>query len=478
LLLLVAGGVIIASRTDLFGGSSIDSVAVLPFVNASGNPNSEYLSDGISESIIDNLSQLSGLQVVARSTVFRYRSNKLPDPLAVGHDLHVRGVVTGQLIQRGDTLVIRASLTDVKKGTQIWGQQYDRRMSDVLAVQRELSEEISNQLRTRLTGEERKKLTRRNADTNEAYQLYLKGHYFISRYNNEEAIKRGITYLNNAIGRDPTYALAYAGLADAYYNLSNLYVPPNEAMPRVREAAKRALALDDSLAEAHASLALAKAWYEFDFKGGEREFQRAIALNPNEADIHRKYADFLMAIDQTDRALAEDRRAEQLDPLSVNASWDVGRALFFARRYDDALEQARRTIELDDRFAYAYYLEAEVAVQRGRYEDALTLLDHAIQLGGRTPLLVAYRGVILARTGQRDEAMKAMNELQARRGAYSNLFLARIHAALGENDEAIRLLEQVYNDRSESIVWLKVDPTFDTLRKEPRFVALVKKVGL
>lgn len=475
ILLALAAIVTVSWRSGLFG-NAIDSVAVLPFVNGSGSPNSDYLSDGISESIIDNLSQLPGMKVIARSTVFRYKGKSV-DPMIVGHDLQVRAVVTGQLIQRGDTLVIRASLTDVKRGTQIWGQQYDRKMSDILAVQQELSEEISSQLRLRLTGEEKKRLTRRNADTNDAYQAYLKGHYFITRFNNEDSIKRGITYLNDAIARDPTYALAYAGVADAYYNLSNLYLPPNVAMPRAREAAQRALSLDDSLADAHASLGLVKAWYEFDFTGGEREFQRAIMLNPNDADIHRKYGDLLTVLSQFDTALAEKRRAEQLDPLSVLASWDVARALYFAKRYEDAMEQTRRTIELDDRFAYAYYLEAQIAVDRGRPEDAIPLMAKAIQLGGRSPLLVTFWGFVNARAGHREEAMQAIHELQARTG-YMPLFLARLHAALGENDEAMRLLEQVYNDRSESIVWLKVDPTFDSLRKDPRFVALVKKVGL
>jgi eukaryotic-like serine/threonine-protein kinase len=476
LFLLAVAAAMVAWRGGLFGDAAIDSVAVLPFVNGSGSPSSDYLSDGISESIIDNLSQLPGLKVTARSTSFRYKG-KNADPLGVGHDLQVRAVVTGQLIQRGDTLVIRASLTDVKRGTQMWGQQYDRKMSDVLAVQQELSEEISSQLRSHLTGDEKRRLTRRNADTNEAYQLYLKGHYFITRYNNEEAIKRGITYLNEAIARDPAYALAYAGVADAYYNLSNLYLPPNLAMPRAREAAQRAIALDDSLADAHASLALVKAWYEFDYAGGERELQRAIMLNPNDADIHRKYGDLLMVLSQFDRALAENRRAERLDPLSAQASWDVGRALFFARRYEDALEQCRRTIELDDRYAYTYYLEAQIAVQHGRLDDALELMNKAMQLGGRTPLLLTYWGYVNAKAGHREEALKAMHELQARNG-YMPLFLARLHAALGENDEAIRLLEQVFDDRSESIVWLNVDPTFDSLRKDPRFAALVKKVGL
>jgi serine/threonine protein kinase/Tfp pilus assembly protein PilF len=475
-LLAVIAVLIITGREQLFGGNGIDSVAVLPFVNASGNPNSDYLSDGISESVIDNLSQLPGLQVVARSTVFRYKS-PAADPLAVGRELKVRGVVTGQLIQRGDTLVIRAALTDVKKGTQVWGQQYDRKMSDVLAVQRELSEEITSQLRTRLTVEERKRLTRRNADSNEAYQFYLKGHYFISRYNNDEAIKRGIGLLNQAIEQDPSYALAYAGIADAYYNLSNLYLPPKEAMPRAREAARRALELDDSLAEAHASLGLVKAWYEWDFKGGEREFRRAIDLEPNDSDFHRRYANFLMAAGQLDHALVESRKAEQLDPLSAQASWDVSRALFFARRYDEALEQAKRTIELDDHFAYAYYMQAEIATERKQFAQSVQLLNKAMQLSGRTPLLVAFLGYTYAQAGQTADAQKLIAELEARPGGYIALFLARIKTALGQHDEALRLLQQVYNDRSESIVWLKVDPTFDALRGDARFAELLKRVG-
>jgi serine/threonine-protein kinase len=475
-LAVIAIGVFVSLRTGLFA-DTIDTVAVLPFVNASGNPNSNYLSEGISDSIIDNLSQLPGLKVSAPSAVSRYKDKPI-DPTAIGHDLHVRGVVTGQLIQHGDTIVIRAALTDVKRGTQIWGQQYERKQSDVLGMQREMSEEISSQLRWHLTGEERKRLTRRNADTNEAYQLYLKGHYFITRYNNDDAIRRGIGYLNDAIAHDPSYALAYAGLADAYYNLSNLYLPPNEAMPRAREAARRALAIDDSLAEAHASLALVKTWYEFDYAGGEHELQRAIALNPNDADIHRKYGDLLLALGQFDRGLAEDRRAEQLDPLSVYASWDVGRALFFARRYDDAMVQAQRTVELDDHYAYSYFLIAEIYVARGEFDKASEAVAKAIQLGDRKPLLVSYLGYVNARAGRRAEAQRAIDELQARPGLYWPLFVARVRVALGQNDETIKLLEQLYNDRSESIVWLKVDPTFDTLHGDPRFTALLKKVGM
>ncbi len=462
-----------------FFADRIDSVAVLPFVNASGNPNSEYLSDGLTDSIMDSLSQLPELKVVAHSTVFRYKG-KNTDPLAVGLELHVRGVVTGRLIQRGNTVVVRASLTDVKRGTQVWGHQYDRNLSDVVALQKDLSEEISSQLQPHLTGEERKLLSRRRPESNEAFQLYLKGHYFSTRFNDEEAIRKGIGYFNQSIERDPGYALAYAGLASAYFALSNLFMPPREAMPRVREAAERALALDDSLGAAHTCMALALVWYDWDFVNGEKEFRRAIALNANDAEGHQYYGDFLAAMGRFDEALVEKRRAEQLDPLSVNASWDVGRTLYYAGRDEDAIEQAKHTLDLDRSFPYVYYLQAQIEYRKGHLPQALELMQRAMQLGGHTQLLVTNWGMINARAGNHEEAQRAMDELRTRAaGTYTlPLFLARIYAASGNNDEAMKNLEQVYNDRSESAVWLKVDPSLVSLRKDPRFIALIRKVGL
>jgi Tfp pilus assembly protein PilF len=433
----------------------------------------------LSDSIMDSLSQLPELQVVARSTVFRYKG-KNTDPLAVGRELHVRGVVTGQLIQRGNTVVVRASLTDVKRGTQVWGQQYDRNLSDVVELQKDLSEEISSQLQPHLTGEERKMMSRRRPESNEAFQLYLKGRYFSSKFNDEEAIRKGIGYFNQSIERDPTYALAYAGLASSYFNLSNLFMPPREAMPRVREAAERALALDDSLAQAHTCMALALVWYDWDFAKGEKEFRRAIALNANDAEAHRLYGDFLTAVGRFDEAIAEKRHAEQLDPLSLTASVDVGRTLFFAGRYEDAVEQAKRTLDLDPSFPYVYYLQAQIEYRKGNLPQALALMQRSMQLGGHTQLLITMWGMMNARAGNRDKALEAIAELHKRAaGTYTlPLLLARIYAALGNNDEAMKNLEQMYNDRSESAVWLNVDTTLDPLRKDPRFIALVRKVGL
>ena len=481
-----AAGIAIAVALILIGvavvkngvfADHIDTVAVLPFVNVSHDPNVEYLSDGISDSVIDSLSQLPQLHVVARSTVFRYKGKGV-DPLALARELNVRGIVTGELTQQGDRVVVRARLTDAKKGTQIWGEQYDRKIADVLSLQQELAQEISTQLRSRLTGEEKKLLAKGTSEDNEAFQLYLKGRYFETRYNDEEAIRRGIDYFNQAIQRDPTYALAYTGLAEAYFNLSNLHMPPREAMPRVREAAQRALALDDSLAAAHTSMALALVWYDWNFAKGEQEFQRAIALNPNDVDTHLHYGDFLVAVGRFDAGIAEKRRAEQLDPLSLTPSWDVGRALYYAGRYDEAIEQAKRTQELDRNFPYVYYLQAQIANRRGNSHDALALMQRALDLGGRNTLLVATWGYINARAGNRDEALHAMDELRTKSSKYVlPLFLARIHANLGESDQAMDYLERVYADRSESVVWLKVDPSFEPLRKDPRFIALVKRVG-
>ena len=463
-------------RSGVFAADRIDSVAVLPFVNLSGNAASEYLSDGISDSVTDSLSQLPTLHVVASSRSLRYKARTI-DPVSAGRELNVRGVVTGQLLQRGQTLVVRARLTDVKQGTQVWGQQYDRGVSDVLSLQQDLAEQISRQLRLHLSGEEKKLLVRRQSVDGEAFKLYLQGRYFNSKYNDVEAIRHGIDYFNKAIERDPTYALAYAGLADGWFNLSNLHLAPKEAMPRVREASQHALALDETLSQAHTCLALVKAWFDWDFVAGEREFRRAITLNPGDAEGHRLYGDFLIAMGRFDEAIAEKHRAEQLDPLSLRATWDVARAFFYAGRFDDALEQVRRTLELDRNFAYAYAMRSQIAFGQGETKQAFEFLNRAISLAGRTQLLVTMEGSMNGAVGNRAAAIAAMQEL-SKSGSYTlPLFLARIHTALGDHDQAFRYLREVYEDRSESIVWLKVDPSFEPLRADPRFATLLHKVG-
>ena len=457
-----------------FATTAIDSVAVLPFVNATGSPDNEYLSDGIAESIIDSLSQLPETRVLPRSTSFRYKGRDV-DPLSAGKELKVRGVVTGSVRQRGETIVVRASLSDVRTGAQVWGEQYEARVSNVLSLQQEMAREISAKLRLQLTGAEKALLTKRTAASPEAFELYLKGRYQLNKYT-EESSRKAIDLFNRAIDADPSYALAHAGLADAHYRLSNIYMPPREAMPRSRKAAMRALEIDDSLGPAHAALATVLAWYDWDFEHGAAEFRRAIALNPADSDNHRSYATFLTAIGRFDEAVAEGQKAVELDPLSAPASYSLARTLYFAGRLPEAKKALRATLDLNDRFAHAYFLSAQIALREGNVAEAVRLTDEAIAVGGRSPLYVTFRGYISARTGDRASAVQAMNELKARPNYTLPLFLARIHTGLGEHDQALRWLEQCVADRSESVLWLKVDPTFAPLRNDPRFVSLVKRI--
>ncbi|HEY2325683.1 MAG TPA: protein kinase [Thermoanaerobaculia bacterium] len=476
LILLCAALIAYAIGSNALIDRPIDTIAVLPFVNASGDPSSDYLSDGIAESITDSLAQIPRMQVIARSTAFRYKGKNV-DPLAVGKELHVRGVVTGQLLTRGNTLILRATLTDVKKGTQVWGEQYDRKLADVLAVQRDLAQEISSGLRMRLSGSEKAMLARRTSASPEAYQAYLRGRYQLNK-DTEESLRKALEYFNQAIEEQPDYALAYAGLASTYYELSNIYMSPNEVMPRAREAAERAVHLDASLPEAHSALALVRAWYDWDFAAGEKEFRRAIELNPNNADAHRVYGDFLIVRRQFDRGLAEKKRAEQLDPLSVVASWDVGRAYFYEGRFAEAEQQAKKTITLDEKFPSVYLLRTQIALAQNRLPDAIALAKQTIAVGGPKPLYVSTLGYIEALAGDRAGAEATIAQLNASPGYTLPLFLARVNAALGNRDQAMGWLEKLYSERSESIVWLRVDPTLQSLRNDPRFVALEKRVGI
>ncbi len=463
-------------RSGAFADHPINTVVVLPFENATGDKASEYLSDGIAESVTDALAQIPQLQVIAHSTAAKYKGRNV-DPLQVGRDLHVRAVVTGQLLRNGETLVIRADLTDVDKGTQVWGEQFSRKMADVLAVQQEMAERISSELQVKLSGDQKKRLKQAAPENPAAYQAYLKGLFFYNTYT-EESVRKSVTFFSEAVRADPSYAAAYAGLASAYYYLSNQYMPPREAMPLAREAAEQAVRIDDNSADGHATLGLVRTWYDWDFAAGEQEFRRALLLNPNDAEAHRFYGDFLIVTRQFDRAIAEKRLAEQLDPLSVPASFDVARALFFAGRYAEAEQQDRRTLELDPHFPVAYGLRAQIALQQHRINDALPLLERTMQEGGRKPLFLATWGYANALAGNREVALATIEELKASPTYTLPLFLARVNAGLGNKEETLRQLSMLYAERSESVVWFTVDPTLDSVRSDPRFVAMVKRIGL
>ncbi|MBI3697405.1 MAG: protein kinase, partial [Acidobacteria bacterium] len=359
---LLAGGSFFVWRVT--SGKAIDSLAVLPFVNVGADPNTEYLSDGITENLINSLSQIPKLRVVPRNRVFRYKGRET-DTEKIGRELNVRAVLTGRVVQRGDSLNIQTELVDVAADSQLWGRQYERKFSEIIPVQEEIAKEVSEKLRLRPTGEEQKRLAKRYTENAEAHQLYLRGRYYWNR-RTTETLKRAAEYFRQAIDKDPTYALAWAGLADCYA-LYGAYgvLPPPEAAPKAKEAANRALVLDDRLAEPHAALGLAKTVYDWDWSGAEREFKRSIEINPSYATAHYWYSICLGATGRLDEAIAGSKRAQEADPLSPNIGTAAGDMFYFARRYDQAIKQYRKTLDMDPNFPRAHWFLAMAYEQVG-----------------------------------------------------------------------------------------------------------------
>ncbi len=459
---------------------TIDSVAILPFANEGANPDAEYLSDGIAESIINSLSQLPKLRVMASSTVFRYKGQEV-DPRKAGQDLRVDAVLTGNLFQRGETLIIKAELVRVSDGTQLWGDEYRRKSSDALAVQEDIAKQISEKLRLRLTSDEQKRLTKHYTENAEAYRFYLKGRYYWNK-RTPESLNKGIEYFQQAIDNDPSYALAYAGLADSYSLLGSTTggLSPRENFPKARAAALKALEIDDALAEAHAALALVRLRYDWDWPAAEREIKRAIELNPNYATTYQWYANYLAIMGRLDEAIAEEKRAQELDPLSLNINTIVARRFYDARQYDQAIEQCQKTLEMDPNFAQAHFTLGQAYEQKTRYEEAIAALTKATTLSPSNPFHVSALGHAYAVSGQKSEAMKILDQLNelSQRRYVSPHEIAIIYAGLGEKEQAFAWLEKAYADRSWRLPFLKVEPRFDSLRSDPRFADLVRRVGL
>jgi TolB-like protein/Flp pilus assembly protein TadD len=457
------------------GSDAIDSIAVLPFTNDSGDPEHEYLSDGISESLINNLSHLPQLKVIARSSSFRFKG-KNTDPQEVAKALGVRAILNGRVARRGDRLQISAELIDTRDQRQVWGEQYNRSLSDILTVQEEIAQDISEKLRLRLSGEDRERLTKRYTKNSEAYQAYIQGRYFWNK-RNKESLEKGIQYFNQAIEKDPNYALAYAGLADSYLILGNLsLLPPREAYPKARAAATKALELDGALAEAHVSLAFIKHLFEWDWSSAERGFKQALQLNPNYGPGHQWYGVSLAARGRTAEAIAEAKRAQEVDPLSLTINAVVGWMFFLARQYDQAIEQEKKTLEMDPNFALAHSYLAVAYEQKGMYKEALAQFQNASIASEE--VLLGELGHVYAVAGRRSEArevLNKMNELSKER--YVPPYqMALIHVALGEKDQAFALLEKAYEDRFPWLIHLKVEPRLDPLRSDPRFEDLVRRV--
>lgn len=456
----------------------IDSLAILPLANASSDPGMEYLSDGITESIINSLSQLPKLRVVPRGTVFRYKGQEV-DPQQAGRELGVRAVLTGRVLQLGDSLIVKTELADVAQQSQLWGEQYRRKLTDIFTLQEEIAEEISQKLRLRLTGEEKQKLVKRYTDNTAAYHLYLKGRYYVNK-RTPEWIRKGAEHFQQAIDLDPNYGLAYAGLADAYAFLASSTggQPPHDTYPKAKAAAQKALELDETLGEAHCSLGFSCLLYDWDFAESERQFKRAIELSPNYANAHDGYAFYLKASGQHEAAIGECLRAQELDPLSLFTMLSLSWAYYFARRFDDALAQVRKVLEMDPNFGFAHWHLGMIYLQKGQHDDAISALRKAVNLTGGIPTFLSHLGHAYGKSGKHREARQMLAQLESlsKRQYVSSYFIAMIHLGLGDLDRTFECLAKANEERAGSLVFVRVEPMLDSLRGTSRFVDLAERV--
>ena len=455
-------------------------LAVLPFVNGSADPNAEYLSDGITESLINSLSRLPNLKVMSRDSAFRYKG-KDTNVQTVARELGVRTVLKGRVTQLGGNLAISAELIDATDSSHIWGQQYSRKPADIFALQEKIAKEITKALRLRLTGQEEKSLARTYTTNPEAYRGYLQGRYWANK-RTEDGINKGIECFQQAIAKDPAYALAYCGLADCYSMHANYgFLPPKVGYSRANDAALKALELDDTLSEAHVSLGFIKSDYTWDWAGSEKEFQRAIALNPNYATAHQWYGYALWRTGRFEESIAEHRRALQLDPLSLPVNRNLGLAYYLARQYDFAIEQLQKTREMDPTFVLTREYLGLAYLEKGMYQEAIVSCEEAAAPVSASPYALSAVGYVYAVTGKESEVQKVRDRLQkhSQQKYLSPRFMASIYAGLGEKEKALESLNVAYQDRSLQIgPGIIADPTYDSLRAEPRFQDLLRRMGL
>jgi TolB-like protein/Tfp pilus assembly protein PilF len=457
---------------------SIDSIAILPFANMGGNADADYLSDGITESLTDSLSELPNLKVMSKSAVSRYKG-KEPDVPAVGRALGVRAVLTGRITQRGDNLTVSAELVDAADNSHLWGEQYDRKLADVLAVQNDIAHQIADKLRLRLSNTQMAHMTKRQTANPEAYQLYLKGRYFAGQFT-PDSLSKGMNYFRQAIALDPTYALAYDGMSYYYDLIEDTDDTPSAVMLKAKEAALKAVALDDSLVEPHVELASAYFSYDFDWPAAEREFERAFSLNPNYAAAHEYYGWYLLTQGRTDQAIQEGQRAAQLDPLSPEIHSLLGWVLYFARRYDQAAEELHKCLELDPNYWMGDYQLGLAYAQLGRFDDAIAAQRKAAKLFASASWIQTEIARENAIAGKIPEARQALQDLlkRSRTTHVVPYGIATVYAALGDKDQAFAQLEQAYSQRSFFLDFLKVDPELDSLRSDPRFQSLLSRMKM
>ena len=461
--------------------AAIQSIAVLPFQNKSTEPETEYLSDGLAESLIYRLSQLPNLKVSPTSSVFSYK-NKQIDPITVGNQLGVNAVLSGRIVHRGDNLTISAELVDVRQNKLLWGEQYERKTSEVLQTQREIARQIVDKLKLKVSGDE-KGLTKHYTESNEAYQLYLRGRYYWNK-RNAESFHKAISYFQQAIERDPGFALAHAGMADTYALMGGPEAggdqSPNETLPKAKAAALKALEIDESLAEGHVPLAHVKCYYDRDFAGAEREYKRAIELNSNYSVAHHWYAIFLTVVGRYEEALTEIKRAHELDPLSLPINAWYGRIFILAGQLDQAVEQLKKTVELEPNFILGRLRLGQAYAEKGMYKEALAEFNQVLSLPGGKPLALLTFAETYALSGNRDEAQKNLKEAigLSNQQFVSPALIAAVFTALGDNDKAFEWLEKANTAHDLNVVRVRHDPRYARLRSDPRFNELVRRIGI
>lgn len=453
----------------------VEAIAVLPFTSAEAN--GEYLSDGVTESLINSLSHLPGVRVLARTTAFRYKGREV-DPQKIGSELHVQALLTGRVLQRGDELVIQAELIDVKDGAQLWGEKYHRKFADLLMVQAEIAREITDKLRLRLTNEQQQLVAKQHTESIAAYQLYLQGRFYWNK-RTAEGVKRAVAFYDQAIQADPNYALAYAGLADAYAVWPDDSLTRLETAQRVKAAALKAVELDETLAEAHTSFAFAKMIQDRDLAGAESSFQRSLQLNPNYPTAHHWYAYDLVAQGRLEAAIRAIKRAQELDPVSLSINNDMGEIYFFARQYDQAIDHCRQTMEMDANFIPAHQTLGLAYLQKGQHPQALAELKKAVAMSANNAYILALLGHAYGVAGQRSEAEATLAQLQQLSASkyVSPFHLALVYLSLGDLERVFALLNQAHDERVFSMLLIQADPRFDKLRSDLRYAALLQRLS-
>ncbi|HZQ50725.1 MAG TPA: winged helix-turn-helix domain-containing protein [Bryobacteraceae bacterium] len=456
----------------------IRSLAVLPLANLSGDPGQEYFAEGVADVLRQDLEGIRALRVVSRTSSMYYRGSHKPLP-DMARQMDVDAVVDGSVLRSGNRVRISVELIQAANDTRLWGDTYDRDLKDVFALQSEVARRIADEIQVTLTPHDRARLAHLPTPDPDAYLAYSKGRFFWNR-RTEVDLKRAIGYFQQAIAKDPNYALAYDGLADCWLPLGwYAYMAPADTFPQAKAAVRKALALDDSLAEAHTSLAFVTLYYDRDWAGAEQEFRRAIDLNPNYANGHHWYAEFLSLVGRHKEAIAESERARELDPLSTIINTWVGSRYFFARHYDEAIEQYRNAVEMDPSFVPVHLVLGHAFEQKHLYAEAIAELERAVTLSGGSPVYRASLAHAYGVSGRRDEARKLFDDLRnlSKRRHVSSYDLALAALGVGAIDQSFSLLARAVDERSPRVAFLTVDPRFDGLRSDARFKALMVRIG-